>query len=107
MFVQTSTHGPVWCADKLVQMQRAWNRELALVRHSNKSRVIAQRDFGRRFNYIAGEYRPESFWAEPIDLIRKLMLTGALGLVPPGTVLQSFCSVVISLFFLGMHIHMW
>ena len=40
-------------------------------------------------------------------LLRKLMLTGAIGLVSPGTVLQSFCSVTISLFFLALHVWMW
>ena len=82
-------------------------RENEMVRKKEKSSVIAQRDFGRAFSFIAGEYRPEAFYAEPVDLLRKLMLTGAIGLVSPGTVLQSFCSVTISLFFLALHIWMW
>ena len=94
-------------ADKWLQMRRAWNRELELVRHSNKSRVIMQRDFGVEFNYIAGEYKPGCYLAEPMDLLRKLILTGVLGLIPPGTVLQSFFSVVFSLFFLAWHVYMW
>ena len=78
-----------------------------MVRRKEKSLVVAQRDFGVRFNYIAGEFKPEAYYAEPVDLLRKLMLTGAIGLVSPGTVLQSFCSVTISLFFLALHIWMW
>ena len=78
-----------------------------MVRRGEKSLVVAQRDFGRRFNYIAGEYKPGSYFAEPVDLLRKLMLTGFIGIIPAGTVLQSFCSVVCSLFFLAMHVHMW
>ena len=46
-------------------------------------------------------------YAECVDLLRKLFLTGVLGIIPAGTVLQSFCSVVISLFFLAMHVWMW
>ena len=46
-------------------------------------------------------------YAECVDLLRKLVLTGLLGIIPAGTVLQSFCSVGISLFFLAMHVWMW
>ena len=88
-------------------MRKDRNKDLVLVRLEKKSAVIAQRDFGKKFNYIAGEFKPESYYAEPVDLMRKLMLTGVLGLIPPGTVLQSFFSVIISLFFLIMHVYMW
>ena len=88
-------------------MRKDRNKDLVLVRLDEKSPVIAQRDFSKKFNYIAGEFKPESYYAEPVDLMRKLMLTGVLGLVPPGTVLQSFFSVIISLFFLIMHVYMW
>ena len=88
-------------------MWRRMKRENEMVRKKEKSSVIAQRDFGRDFSFIAGEYRPEAYYAEPVDLLRKLMLTGAIGLVSPGTVLQSFCSVTISLFFLALHVWMW
>ena len=87
-------------------MRRVKKKEDALVRHG-KSRVVAHRDFGLKFGYIAGEFRPESYYAECVDLLRKLMLTGVLGLIHAGTVLQSFCSVVMSMFFLGLHIAMW
>ena len=82
-------------------------KERAMVRRGEKPLVVAQRDFGRRFSYIAGEFKSESYYAEPVDLLRKLMLTGFVGIIPAGTVLQSFCSVAISLFFLAMHIWMW
>ena len=88
-------------------MSKSWNEQQKLVRHRKKSAVIAQRDFGVKFNYMAGEFRPGSYHAEPVDLLRKLCLTGVLALIPPGTVLQSFCSVIFSLFFLSLHIAWW
>ena len=91
----------------LLKMRSAMKKERAMVRRGEKSLAVAHRDFGVRFNYIAGEFKPESYYAEPVDLMRKLMLTGVLGLIPPGTVLQSFFSVIISLFFLIMHVYMW
>ena len=87
-------------------MRRVKKKEDARVRRG-KSRVVSHRDFGLKFSYIAGEFRPESYYAECVDLLRKLMLTGVLGLIHAGTVLQSFCSVVMSMFFLGLHIAMW
>ena len=88
-------------------MRKVWREEQALVRRRKKSAVIAQRDFGVRFNYIAGEFKPGHYHAEPVDLLRKLFLTGFLSIIPPGTVLQSFFSVIISLFFLTLHIAWW
>ena len=90
-----------------LRMRSAMNKERALVRHNKKSLVIAQRDFSVRFNYITREFKPESYYAEPVDLLRKLMLTGLIGLIYPGTVFQSFCCVTISLFFLALHVWMW
>ena len=88
-------------------MRNEMNEEKAMVRRDEKPLVVAQRDFGVRFNYIAGDFKSESYFAEPVDLLRKLMLTGFVGIIPAGTVLQSFCSVAISLFFLAMHVWMW
>ena len=58
-----------------------WREEQALVRRRKKSAVIAQRDFGVRFNYIAGEFKPGHYHAEPVDLLRKLFLTGFLSIM--------------------------
>jgi hypothetical protein len=33
------------------------------------------------------------YYAECVDLVRKLVLSGLIGLINPGTVFQSFCSV--------------
>ena len=95
---------PLGCA---FLMRRRMNREREMVRKQKKSSVISQRDFGRDFSFIAGEYKPEAYYAECVDLLRKLMLTGLIGLIYPGTVFQSFCCVTISLFFLALHVWMW
>ena len=88
-------------------MRRVWTKQMSAVRRGEKSRVVAQRDFRRKFSYMSGDFRAEAYYAESVDLIRKLMMAGLLSLIRPGTVYQSFCSVVISLFFVGVHIKMW
>ena len=88
-------------------MHRYWNKKMAEVRRGEKSRVVAQRDFRRKFGYMSGDFRAEAYYAESVDLIRKLMMSGLLSLIRPGTVFQSFCSVLISLTFVTVHIKIW
>ena len=48
---------PLGCA---FLMRRRMKRETEMVRKQEKSSVISQRDFGRDFSFIAGEYKPEA-----------------------------------------------
>ena len=88
-------------------MRRVWTKQMAAVRRGEKSRVVAQRDFRRKFGYMSGDFKAEAYYAESVDLIRKLMMSGLLSLIRPGTVFQSFCSVLISLTFVTVHIKIW
>jgi len=42
-----------------------------------------------------------------LDLVRKLSLSGLMSLIAKGTVFQSFCSVMLSLTFMTIHIKVW
>ena len=110
----------VWCAAdtwlsvasaepvaRASRMRRVWTKQMSAVRRGEKSRVIAQRDFRRKFGYMSGDFKAEAYFAESVDLIRKLMMSGLLSLIRPGTVFQSFCSVLISLTFVTVHIKIW
>ena len=88
-------------------MRRVWTKQMSAVRRGEKSRGIAQRDFRRKFGYMSGDFKAEAYFAESVDLIRKLMMSGLLSLIRPGTVFQSFCSVLISLTFVTVHIKIW
>ena len=46
--------------------------------------VVALNEFGQHFDYVVGNFRAEAFFAEPIDLIRKLLLSGAIMFIKPG-----------------------
>ena len=37
------------------------------------------------FGFCVDDFRPECFWYEPFDMLRKLALSGLLQLVEPGT----------------------
>lgn len=88
-------------------MRHDWNREMQLVKTDKKSRVIAYRDFGRKYNFIASDFRPEAYYAESVDLVRKLFLSGVMSLIAKGTVFQNFCSVIFSMAFVMIHIKTW
>ena len=46
------------------------------------------------FGFCTDDFRPEWLWFEPVDLIRKLTLTGLLQFVWRGTVAQAFCGCI-------------
>eukprot|EP01043_Picozoa_sp_COSAG02_P049204 COSAG02_NODE_4919_length_4836_cov_5.351488_1_plen_483_part_00 len=88
-------------------MRRDWSKQMRLVKADKKSRVIAYRDFGRKYDFVVGDFKPEAYYAESLDLIRKLFLSGVLSLIAKGTVFQSFCSVLFSMTFVMLHIKTW
>ena len=49
------------------------------------------------------EFKPSGYYAECIDLVRKLVLSGMVSLLSPGTVVQSFVTAVFSLLFMVIH----
>ena len=88
-------------------MRRDWQRKLRRVRQQSLSMPAAYRQHGQKFAYICGEFRPQAYYAESIDLVRKLVLTGLITLVTPGSIVQAFCQVLCSLVFTGIHVRLW
>merc|ERR1712096_64873 len=82
-------------------------KELKLVHSGEKKRVVAYRDFGFSYDYIAGDFKPHAYYAECVDLLRKLVLSGLMIFVRPGTVIQAFSSMLISYGFVLMHVKLW
>ena len=52
---------------------------------------------------LQGEFKASAYYAECVDLIRKLVLSSLVGLLSPGTVIQSFATALFSLVFMVMH----
>ena len=90
------------------KMREAFNWQMNLIHLpleslAHQSRIQAYCRFRDQFDFIAGGYKPECYSAEPIDLIRKLILGGLIMFVEPGTVAQNFISMVLSGAFLLIH----
>jgi len=52
---------------------------------------------------VQGEFKASAYYAECVDLIRKLVLSSLVGLLSPGTVIQSFATALFSLIFMLIH----
>jgi hypothetical protein len=70
--------------------------EMASYRHQK-----AQKTFG----FVVDDFQPEFYWYEPIDMLRKLMLSGLLQFVHRGTAAQCFCGCAVA--FLSFGIQLW
>ena len=54
------------------------------------------------FGFCIEDFRPECFWFEPVDLLRKLALSGLLQFVHRGTAAQCFCGSAIAFTSFGL-----
>ena len=75
-------------AGMLVWQFRYHNKQMWLVRLALKSRVSAYSEFRLKFGYMTADFKPEAYYSECVDLVRKLMLTGVISWIFPGTVFQ-------------------
>jgi len=50
-------------------MRREMKAEMASVIKGEKKKIAAFRDFSKRFDVMAGDYRPEAYYAECVDLL--------------------------------------
>jgi hypothetical protein len=55
--------------------------------------------------FLADGFRPQYFWWEMVNVLRKLLLTGFLALVSPGSFLQIFIAVVIGLIVVAVEMY--
>jgi hypothetical protein len=58
----------------------------------------------KRFGFIYGRYEPEYYWWELVEMTRKLLLTGGILFLAPGSVAQLACALVIAAYFMAAHI---
>ena len=40
--------------------------------------IVAQFDFGSRYDFVVSDFRTDAYFAESVDLIRKLILSGMM-----------------------------
>jgi len=58
-----------------------------------------QEEVTERFAFILEDYKPECWYWEALDMMRKLLLTSVLVLVQPGTLLQIGAAVLVAVVF--------
>jgi hypothetical protein len=71
---------------------------------------LAQRepstDLSRKLIFLVDGFEPRFFWWQLVDIGRKLVLIGFLALVEPGSLLQQFIAVVVSLCFFAIELYL-
>jgi hypothetical protein len=67
--------------------------------------ITSESDFGLHC-CMAVDYRPECFWYEPVDMFRKLCLTGMLQFIQPGTGAQIFFGCLAASVAVGMQLYL-
>lgn len=60
----------------------------------------------RRYGFCLDDYRPEAWWFEPADMLRKLALSGLLQFVQRGTAAQVLVGCCISFASFGVHVRL-
>ena len=54
------------------------------------------------FSFVTEDYRKEFFWFEPVDMLRKLALSGLLQLIHRGTAAQCFLGCIVAFVSFGL-----
>jgi hypothetical protein len=57
-----------------------------------------------RFKFCTADFRVECYWFEPVDLMRKLALTGLLQFIDRGTALQVLCGCCVAVAALALQL---
>ena len=65
----------------------------------------APTQLSRSLGFLVDGYNPGYFWWELIELLRKLLLTGFLALLQPGSLLQLFCAIIVALVIFAIELY--
>lgn len=84
-----------------------YEKEMKLFKKGGQSKAQAIAAFRVNWDFLSDDYIPEAYYFECLDLLRKMILTGAMLFVAPGTVFQVFFSALISYSYVLLHIKAW
>ena len=60
----------------------------------------------QKFSFVLSDYRTDCWYWEIVELSRKLILSGLIGLFGRGTIAQSFVATLLSFMFFAVSVHM-
>jgi hypothetical protein len=75
---------------------------IAIVQAGGTQRDLQQKYSEDVFGFCVEDYRKDCYWYEPVDMLRKLALSGLLQFVHRGTAAQCFCGCGISFISFGL-----
>jgi hypothetical protein len=86
-----------WNKDKILQYHRDLKNNVPFVEIRAKNMAILPME------YLYGCYKPKYWYFEVIETLRRLLLTGFLTLIYPGTTKQLVVGIFINIFFLTLY----
>jgi hypothetical protein len=63
-----------------------------------------EEDVTSMFSFLVADYKPQHWYWEPVELVRKLLLSGILSLVGRGSIAQAALGTAISFAFFALHL---
>ena len=74
----------------------------AIFEAAGSQRQFQQETAGDAFGFCVEDYREDCYWFEPVDMMRKLALSGLLQFVHRGTAAQCFCGSALAFASFGL-----
>lgn len=73
----------------------------------SKSLILSEDpDTLQKFDFVLSDYRTDTWYWEVVELGRKLVLSGLIGLFGRGSIAQSFAAALVSFLFFAISVHM-
>eukprot|EP01051_Picozoa_sp_SAG22_P005512 SAG22_NODE_329_length_12249_cov_27.341646_7_plen_1215_part_00 len=81
--------------------------ELGLSSTAVAAEVIHEVELGADYGFLLNAFRPSCYCWELLEILRKLILVGAMVVCVPGSVFQIWVAALLSLVFLAAHLRSW
>eukprot|EP01052_Picozoa_sp_SAG31_P017584 SAG31_NODE_1210_length_9377_cov_21.101207_3_plen_1379_part_00 len=81
--------------------------ELGLRTVMESSELMHEVEMGHDYGFVLNAFRPSCYQWELFDMLRKMILVGAMVVCSPGSVFQIWLAALLSLSFLAAHFHTW
>jgi hypothetical protein len=97
-----------WCFLLMVVWPLGLPVILFCTMHRSKKLILEEdEDTMQKFDFVLGDYLPQKWYWEVVELFRKLVLSGLIGLFGRGTIGQSFFATICCFIFFALSFKHW
>eukprot|EP01052_Picozoa_sp_SAG31_P008046 SAG31_NODE_396_length_16264_cov_17.206496_16_plen_964_part_00 len=81
--------------------------KLSLHSTAHAAELMHELEFGLDYGFLLSAFRPSCYFWEIFEMLRKLILIGAMVVCAPGSVFQIWVAAMLSVLFLATHFKVW